>query len=111
MSQTAQLQITRGAAGETPRLEQFDVPFLPGQSILDGLRWVRAHADATLAMRYSCLNANACKECMMLLDGRVIYACTTRLEARVMALAPLPNKPLVRDLVTVIAPPDERLDG
>jgi succinate dehydrogenase/fumarate reductase-like Fe-S protein len=109
MSLTAYLRVTRGAPGETPHEAHFDVPFQPGQSVLDGLRWARAHTDPTLALRYSCLNANACKECMMLLDGRVIYACTTRLEARDMHLAPLPNKPLVRDLVTSIAPPDERL--
>ncbi len=109
MTQTAHLTITRGAAGEAPREENFEIPFQPGQSILDGLRWIRAHRDPSLAMRYSCLNANACKECMMLLDGRVIYACTTRLEERAMHLAPLANKALLRDLVTVLAPPDERL--
>ena len=46
----------------------------------------------------------------MLLDGRVIYACTARLEPRAMKLDPLPNKALLRDLATSIAPPDERLD-
>jgi len=43
------------------------------------------------------------------LDGKVIYACTARLEAREMQLGPLPNKARLRDLATVIAPPDERL--
>jgi succinate dehydrogenase/fumarate reductase-like Fe-S protein len=109
MSDVAHLHIARGLPGEDARVEEFDVAFQPGQSILDGLRWVRAHADPSLALRYSCLSANACKECMMLLDGRVIYACTTRLEGRAMYLAPLPNKTLVRDLVTAIAPRDERL--
>ena len=46
---------------------------------------------------------------MLLLDGKVVYACTARLEARPMRVEPLGNKPLVRDLVTAIAPPDERL--
>ena len=41
----------------------------------------------------------------MLLDGRVVYACTARLEARDMRLDPLPTKPLLRDLATVIAAP------
>ncbi len=45
----------------------------------------------------------------MLLDGKVVYACTARLQARDMRLGPLPNKKLIRDLATVIAPPDERL--
>jgi succinate dehydrogenase/fumarate reductase-like Fe-S protein len=85
------------------------VPFEPGQSVLDALRWVRVHHDPTLAIRYSCINANACKECMMQLDGKTVYACTARLEAREMTIDPLPNKTLVRDLVTEIAPSDERL--
>jgi succinate dehydrogenase/fumarate reductase-like Fe-S protein len=105
----ASLLIQRGAPGEAPREQRFELDFEPGESVLDGLRRLRVSADATLAFRYACLNANACKECMMLLDGRVIYACTARLEAREMRLAPLPNKPLLRDLATVIAPPDERL--
>lgn len=105
----ATLRIQRGAPGEAPREEEFALDFEPGESVLDGLRRLRVSADATLAFRYACLNANACKECMMLLDGRVIYACTARLEARLMHLAPLPNKPLLRDLATIIAPPDERL--
>ena len=85
------------------------MPFEPGQTVLDGLRWVRAHLDPSLAIRYSCINANACKECMIQVDGKTVYACTTRLVDGAMALEPLPNKALVRDLVTEIAPPDERL--
>ena len=103
------LIIARGGQGEASRDENFDLDFEPGESILDGLRRLRATQDATLAFRYACLNANACKECMMLLDGRVIYACTARLEPGEMRLAPLPNKPLLRDLATLLAPPDERL--
>jgi succinate dehydrogenase/fumarate reductase-like Fe-S protein len=113
MSPTATLVIRRGTATQAgaggARWESFAVPFEPGQSVLDGLRWIRSHRDPTLAVRYSCINANACKECMIELDGKASYACTARLEARVMRLAPLANKRLVRDLVTEIAPPSERL--
>lgn len=106
----AVLAIRRAAPGEPGRIERYEVPFEPGQSVLDALRWIRAHYDPTLAVRYSCLNANACKECMMQVDGKTAYACTARLEAREMRLEPLPNKTLVRDLVTEIAPSDERLN-
>jgi succinate dehydrogenase/fumarate reductase-like Fe-S protein len=41
-------------------------------------------------------------------DGKTVYACTTRLLDGEMALEPLPNKTLIKDLVTEIAPPDER---
>lgn len=110
MTPAARLLIRRGAPGEAPRRDAFELRFEPGESVLDGLRRLRETTDPTLAFRYACLNANACKECMVLLDGRVAYACTARLEARDMRLDPLPNKPLLRDLATVIAAPDERLD-
>ena len=109
MSLHARLKVRRGADPALGHWQSFDVPFEPGQSVLDGLRWIRANRDPTLAVRFSCINANACKECMMELDGTTVYACTARLEPREMTLAPLSNKPLVRDLVTEIAPPAERL--
>ena len=108
MNNLATLKVWRGETVDAGRWERYDVPFEPGQSVLDGLRWIRANRDPGLAIRFSCINANACKECMMELDGKTVYACTTRLEAREMALAPLSNKRLVRDLVTEIAPPAER---
>ena len=108
MSTVARLKVRRGEPTGAGRWESYDVPFEPGQSVLDGLRWIRANRDPSLAIRFSCINANACKECLMELDGKTVYACTARLEAREMTLAPLSNKPLVRDLVTEIAPPAER---
>ncbi len=109
MSKVAKLKIWRGAERGAGEWQSYDVPFESGQSVLDGLRWVRANCDTTLAIRFSCINANACKECMIELDGSTVYACTARLEPREMQLSPLSNKQLVRDLVTEIAPPAERL--
>jgi succinate dehydrogenase/fumarate reductase-like Fe-S protein len=108
MSNTARLKVWRGFDRAQGEWESYEVPFEPGQSVLDGVRWIRAHHDPALAIRFSCINANACKECMIEVDGQTVYACTTRLEPREMTLAPLSNKPLVRDLVTEIAPPPER---
>ena len=108
MIEHAQLKIWRGIDRATGRWESYEVPFEPGQSVLDGLRWIRTQRDPSLAIRFSCINANACKECMIELDGKTVYACTARLEPRQMVLAPLSNKTLVRDLVTEIAPPAER---
>ena len=47
----------------------------------------------------------------MLIDDKIDYACTVKLKEGVTTLAPLPKKALVRDLVTEIAPPNERLHG
>ena len=45
----------------------------------------------------------------MRIDGRTGYACTTPLRPGEMLIEPLPNKRLIRDLVTDTLPPDERL--
>jgi len=108
MNHVATLTVWRGTDRGQGRWESYSVPFEPGQSVLDGLRWIRVNKDPSLAVRFSCINANACKECMIEVDGKTVYACTTRLEARELKLAPLSNKTLVRDLVTEIAPPSER---
>ncbi len=103
--QIAHLRIRRGTS-----YEEFAVPFEDGATVLDALIWIRTHHDPTLAIRYSCINANVCKECTIAIDGAVDYACTTRLVAdRAMTLDPLPGKRVLRDLVTDTLPPRERL--
>lgn len=104
-----ELEVSRTSPQGQPVRVCWSVPFEAGQTVLDALRWIREHADPTLGFRYSCINANACKECMMQIDGRVQYACLARLESRRMIVEPLPKKTLIRDLITDIAPGDERL--
>jgi succinate dehydrogenase/fumarate reductase-like Fe-S protein len=108
---TATLRIRRGAPGEAPRWEEFEVPFESGASVLDGLTWIRRSRDPSLAIRYSCISANVCKECTMLVDGATAYACMARLKPGITSLEPLPGKTLIRDLVTDTVPPRERLVG
>ena len=75
-----------------------------------GYGWIRANHDPVAGDPVRCINANACKECMMDLRRRDGLRCT-RLEPREMTVKPLSNKALVRDLVTEIAPPAERFKG
>jgi succinate dehydrogenase/fumarate reductase-like Fe-S protein len=109
-AQTARLRVRRGTADEPARYDEFAVPFEDGATVLDGLMWIRAHRDPSLAIRYSCINANVCKECTIAIDGKVLYACTTRLVAeRAIVLDPLPGKTRLRDLVSETRPPRERI--
>ena len=105
------LSVRRGGPGEEARIETFEIPYEDGASVLDALRWIRANVDSSLAVRYSCINANACKECMMLIDGQVEYACMARLKPGTVTLEPLNNKRLIQDLVTDIVPPKEKLSN
>jgi succinate dehydrogenase/fumarate reductase-like Fe-S protein len=104
---TATLRVWRGQAGETGVYQTFEVPYEEGMSVLDGLRWIRARLDPTLAIRYSCISANVCKTCMALVNGEVQYTCMARLDLTVTTVAPLPKRPVIRDLVTDTVPADE----
>ena len=106
---TAILRVQRGAPGEMIRFEDFEVPYEAGMSVLDALRWIRVNLDSTLAIRYSCINANACKTCMALVNGEVEYTCIAKLTPGVVTVEPLPKRPLIRDLVTDILAEDEKI--
>ena len=104
----SQLSIPRG--DDTARqVEVFEVPYEEGASILDGLIWIRENLDSSLAFRYSCISANVCRECVMLIDGETGYACVERLRPGPMELAPLAKKKVLRDLACDTIPPKERL--
>lgn len=106
---TTEIRVRRGGPSDQRRYETYTVPYEEGMSVLDALVWVRAHADSSLAFRYGCVNANACKTCMALVDGQVAYLCTARLAPTGSRVEPLPKRPLVRDLVTDTVPDDEKL--
>jgi succinate dehydrogenase/fumarate reductase-like Fe-S protein len=106
---TATIRVRRGAADANPRYDTWQVPYQDGMSVLDALLYVRAHHDPTLAVRFSCLNANACKECTALVDGKVVYLCTARLGQQPVTCDPLPKKRLIRDLVVDLTSSGEEL--
>ena len=106
---TTELRVRRGGSGDPERYDMYRVPYEEGMSVLDALVWVRAHVDSSLAFRYGCVNANACKTCMALVDGQVAYLCTARLAPEGAQVEPLPKRPLIRDLVTDTVPDDEKL--
>ena len=105
----AVLRVRRGTANDEARYDDFEVPFEEGMSVLDALRWIRINLDSTLAIRYSCINANACKTCMALVNGEVEYTCIAKLNPGIIIVEPLPKRPLIRDLVTDTVPDDEKL--
>ena len=82
---TARLKVWRGTSRENGRYEEFEVEFEDGDSVLDGLVRIRLKAP-DLAIRFSCFNANVCKECTIIIDGKVEYACIAKLRAGVIQL-------------------------
>jgi succinate dehydrogenase/fumarate reductase-like Fe-S protein len=108
-NKTARLRISRGMPGGERCYDTFELPYEDGMSVLDALRWIRGNLDSTLAIRYSCINANACKTCMALVNGEVEYTCIAKLTPNLITVEPLPKRPLIRDLVTDSVPEDEKV--
>ena len=106
---TTRLKVWRGRTGEAGRYQEFDIHYEDGESVLDGLVRIRELHDPSLAVRFSCFNANVCKECTVVIDGEVCYACIAKLRPGVTQVEPLPNRPLIRDLVTETLSRKERI--
>ncbi|GGH88645.1 succinate dehydrogenase/fumarate reductase-like Fe-S protein [Pullulanibacillus pueri] len=97
------LMVTRGDAEKDKELREYETPFKEGMSLLDALLWIREKEDPSLGVRYSCRSANACKECMALVNGKPGYLCSIRAtEGSTTTIEPLPKRPWVKDIVTII---------
>jgi succinate dehydrogenase/fumarate reductase-like Fe-S protein len=98
---TVTLNVVRGDAESERRTEEYAVPYRDGMSLLDAVFWIREHKDTSFAVRYSCRSANACKECMAVVDGKAGYLCSIRAvpDTRV-SIEPLTGRPWIRDLAT-----------
>jgi succinate dehydrogenase/fumarate reductase-like Fe-S protein len=100
MSATTRLEIARGAERDAQTFVAYDVPFDDGLTLLDAIAWIRRHHDPSLAVRFSC-NANACKECSAVIDGKPGYLCAQRAVAGATTrIEPLRKPRLILDLVT-----------
>jgi succinate dehydrogenase / fumarate reductase iron-sulfur subunit len=70
-------------------------------TVLDGLLWIKEHADGTLSWRSSC-RMGICGSCGMFINGLPRLACNNqivRLNSNVIMVKPLPNFDIIRDLV------------
>ncbi len=108
-SRSARLKIWRGTSRDDGEYQKFDIMFEYGDSVLDALVALRRDREPDLAVRFSCFNANVCKECTMLIDGEVQYACISKLKSGETQIDPLPNRKLLRDLITDTLPNKEKL--
>lgn len=94
------LNVTRGGPEDTvSRVDHYDVPESEGMTVLDAMLWVREYVDPSLAVRFSCRRANACKECLAIVNGDRTYTCIVPAAGEV-SVEPLSHKPLIRDTVT-----------
>ena len=89
------------ATDVTQNFQIYTVEVTPTTTVLDALNQIKGHEDGTLAYRRSCRSA-MCGSCGVMVNGRNILACNTRvmaLESPELSVNPLPGYPVIRDLV------------
>ncbi len=89
------------------QFENFKVPALTSQTILDVVSWIQQNADPSLTYRYAC-RVGMCGSCAMMVNGVPRWTCRTHvkkvLEGNKLEVAPLRNLPVIKDLATDMDP-------
>jgi succinate dehydrogenase / fumarate reductase iron-sulfur subunit len=86
--------------------QEYPLHVTAGMTVLEGLHAVKEEQDATICYRFSC-RMGVCGSCGMLINGKLALACNTQIlhvADRTLALAPMPNFDVVRDLVPDLGP-------
>ncbi len=88
---------------ESGAFQEFEVPRLDSQTVLDVVTHIQRALDPSLAYRFSC-RVGMCGSCAMTVNGRARWTCRTHVDKVAedgrLEIAPLSNLPVVRDLVT-----------
>jgi fumarate reductase iron-sulfur subunit len=102
---TLRVSVWRGT--ESGRFQEFEVPRRESQSVLDVVTHIQRALDPTLAYRFAC-RVGMCGSCAMTVNGRARWTCRTHVDKVAadgrLEIAPLANLPVIRDLVTDMAP-------
>ncbi len=100
-----QVQIRRSSPGHS-YVRSYHVTSAERMTVLDALFRIQAEQDSSLAFRCAC-RVGMCGTCAMSINRVPRLACKTRisaLDSPVVTLAPLPNFPVIHDLVVSLEP-------
>lgn len=78
--------------------QTYEVDFISSQTVLQTLNLIRDNLDDSLSFRSSCQGAK-CGSCAVALNGKPVLACNTMIDGRDITIGPLPNFPIINDLV------------
>jgi len=89
-----------------PKFDNFEMPVFNNMAILDVVMHIQNYLDRSLSFRFSC-RIGMCGSCAMYVNGRARLACRTQVSAlktQNITIMPLPNFPIIRDLVVDMEP-------
>jgi len=81
--------------------DEFVVPHFDRMRILDTLMHIYEEEDSSLSFRFAC-RSGQCGSCAVLVDGRPSLACKLEVTSETLRIDPLPQFPLIKDLVVDI---------
>ena len=104
-ARTLHVRVWRGT--DSGHYQEFDVPRLESQTVLDVVTHIQRKCDPTLSYRFAC-RVGMCGSCAMTVNGKARWTCRTHV-SRVadgdrIEIGPLHNLPVVKDLVTDMTP-------
>ena len=95
------------------KFENFNVPALDSQTVLDVVAWIQQNEDPTLSYRFAC-RVGMCGSCAMMVNGVPRWTCRTHVskvskqagdaKGDELEIAPLRNLPVIKDLATDMDP-------
>jgi succinate dehydrogenase / fumarate reductase iron-sulfur subunit len=94
------------ASSEKAPYQEYALDVPEGMTVLEALLHLQAEQDGTLAFRYACRGA-VCGSCAVVINGQIDLACRVQvrgLGAETITLEPLPNLPVLKDLVVDMEP-------
>ncbi len=101
------LRIARAASGGISKgTQQFDVQLEDRMTVLDALFRIQRDQDNGLSFRCAC-RVGMCGTCAISINGIPRLACKTRVRTlpnEAIHIAPLPNLPVIKDLVVSLEP-------
>ena len=101
------LRVSVWRGGEAGAFVGYDVPRQASQTVLDVVTHIQRHIDPTLSYRFAC-RVGMCGSCAMNVNGKARWTCRTHVADvtvdDALEIAPLRNLPMVKDLVTDMAP-------
>ena len=100
----ATFHVFRGDA-KGGELVTYPVPVTEGMVVLDGIHYIQAHLDNTLACRWNC-KAARCGSCSAEINGHPRLMCKTRVEdlrGEPITVRPMKVFPVIKDLVSNVS--------
>lgn len=102
---TLAVRVWRGT--EAGAFQDYSVPRLEAQTVLDVVTYIQRVLDPSLSYRYAC-RVGMCGSCAMTVNGKARWTCRTHVSKvagdGALEIQPLHNLPVIKDLVTDMAP-------